>query len=239
MNIKKLILVAALPVLGFNTMAQESPKSGDMTLAVTVGYNSYIEAKALPSAKAYETEALSTNWSDKKLMTGVEFGMFVADQIKITVGGGFNFTHKPGYAELPGTETGSAGDLPSYRAIADAQNITYTANLNVDKYFNVNGLNLFAGLHLGGSYVQNAHKYDEASSMGKSIAECWAGRGAIAAGADYFFSKNFFVGMSVDVFAYTYGMASYKPQEGIKPLQADSHDMGFMSAPLLKVGFKF
>lgn len=240
MNIKKLILLAALPVLSLQANAQDKPAAGEITLAATVGYNSYIEARALPgNSTSYQTEALSTTWSDKKLLTGVEAGYFVTEAIKVSLGGGFNFTHKPGYAEVPGTTTGTPGDLPSYRAVADAQNITYAITLAADYYMNINGLNLFAGFHAGGSYVQDAHKYDEASSMGKSIAECWSARAAVAGGADYFFSKNFFVGMSVDVLSYNYGMASYKPQEGIKPLQADSHSIGFLSAPTIKVGFKF
>ena len=108
MKIQRLILLAVIPMLSLTVSAQDkkaccakdfTPKKGDFTLALTLGYNSYTDIKA-PSGleSSYEVKALSTNWSDKKLMVGFEAGWFFKDLWKLNLGGGFNFTGNPGYA---------------------------------------------------------------------------------------------------------------------------------------------
>ena len=81
-----------------------TPRKGDFTLAATVGYNSYASVTAQPGTLAtYEGAALSTNWSDKKLMVGFEAGWFFNNLWKLNLGGGLNFTNNPGYSAVPGT----------------------------------------------------------------------------------------------------------------------------------------
>ena len=48
-----------------------------------------------------------------------------------------------------------------------------------------------------------------------------------------------YVGVQVDPFAYTYNMTTYKPQEGLGNLSADSHNFSVLAAPTIKIGFKF
>ena len=109
MKIKRLLVLAVLPMLCLAVNAQSSskdntPKKGDFTVAATVGYNSYTNVTA-PSGLLtdYEVRALSTNWADKKLMVGFEGGWFFKDQWKLNLGGGVSFTNNPGYPAVPGT----------------------------------------------------------------------------------------------------------------------------------------
>ena len=72
MNIRKLLISAVLPVLFISTaFAQQTdegsnkPKKGDVTLAATVGYNSYTSITAQPgNLYNYEAAALSTDWTN-------------------------------------------------------------------------------------------------------------------------------------------------------------------------------
>ena len=75
--------------------------------------------------------------------------------------------------------------------------------------------------------------------MGRSIGETWNLRGAITMGVDYFVLPAMYVGAQIDPFAYTYNMTTYKPQEGLSNLDADSHNYNFLAAPTIKIGFKF
>ncbi|MFK1746574.1 BT1926 family outer membrane beta-barrel protein, partial [Bacteroides fragilis] len=107
MKIKRLLVLAVLPMLCLAVNAQNSskdntPKKGDFTVAATVGYNSYTNVTA-PSGLLtdYEVRALSTNWADKKLMVGFEGGWFFKDQWKLNLGGGVSFTNNPGYPAVP------------------------------------------------------------------------------------------------------------------------------------------
>lgn len=254
MRITRLLLLAVMPMMCLTAQAQDkkkdfTPKKGDFTLAATVGYNSYASVTALPGTMAnYEAAALSTNWSDKKLMVGFEAGWFFNDLWKLNLGGGLNFTNNPGYSAVPGTmdENASAeenmGEIPGYRAVADAQTFSYNVFAGVDRYFKmkkVPNLMWYTGLRVGMAYAQNQMKYDEYVSMGKSVGETWNLRGAITMGVDYFVLPALYVGAQIDPFAYTYNMTTYKPQEGLSNLDADSHNFSLLSAPTLKVGFKF
>lgn len=252
MKIRKLLLLAVMPMMCLAVHAQSkdnAPKQGDITLAATVGYNSYASVTALPGTMAnYEAAALSTNWSDKKLMVGFEAGWFFKDLWKLNLGGGVNFTNNPGYGAVPGTmdEAGSAednmGEIPGYRAVADASSLSYNVFVGVDRYFEIKkvpNLMWYTGLRAGMAYAQNQMKYDEYEAMGKSVGESWNLRGSLTFGADYFVLPALYVGAQIDLASYTYNMTSYKPQEGLSNLDADSHNYSFLSAPTIKVGFKF
>ena len=75
--------------------------------------------------------------------------------------------------------------------------------------------------------------------MGRSTAETFTLASGVLAGVDYYFSRNFFVGASVEPFRYTYGLVAYRPQEGLSLLAADTHFFGVFAAPQLKIGFLF
>lgn len=252
MKIKKLLIMAVVSLVSLSAVAQpkdNTPKKGDLTLAATVGYNSYASVSALPgNLMNYEAAALSTNWSEKKLMVGIEGGWFVSDTWKLNLGGGFNFSNNPGYSEVPGTMDENAtfeenmGEIPGYRAVANTQSISYTVFTGADKYFKVNAVpNLmwYTGIRVGFAYAQNGVRYDEIQSMGTSIGETWNLRASATMGVDYFVLPALYVGAHVDVFSYTYNMTSFKPQEGLGALSADSHNYSFLAAPTIKIGFKF
>lgn len=255
MKINKLIMVAVSAMMCLAVHAQKqpsqdyTPKKGDLTLATTLGYNSYASVTALPGTlSSYEGAALSTNWTDKQLMLGFEAGWFVNDNWKLNLAGGFNMNNNPGYSAVPGTMDenlsveDNMGEIPSYRAVANAYSLGYNISLGIDRYFaikNVPNLMWYAGLRAGVAYGLNEQKYDEYESMGKSSAETINLRGALTCGFDYFLSKGFYVGAQIDPFAYTYNMTAYKPQEGLSTLDADSHNYSVLAAPTLKVGIKF
>ncbi len=253
---KKLLITAVLPLMCLTVSAQQqhaagenTPRRGDVTLAATVGYNSYASVQALPGLEnQYEASALSTNWADKKLMVGFEGGWFFSDSWKLDWGGGLNFTNHPGYSAVPGTADAAGagedttGEIPGYRAVADAYSFSYNVFAGVDRCYRlkkVPDLMLYTGVRVGFAYGLNERKYDEPESMGKSTGETWNLRAGITFGADYFLTRTFFVGIAVDPFSYTYNMTTYKPQEGLGALGADSHNYSFLAAPTLKVGFGF
>lgn len=257
MNIKTLFVLAVIPMMSLAANAQNcskdyTPKKGDFTVAATVGYNSYTNVTA-PSGLLtdYEVQALSTNWSDKKLMVGFEAGWFFKDMWKLNLGGGISFTNNPGYSAVPGTIDGTnagnsaddnMGEIPNYRAVANAQSFAYNVSAGVDRYFsikNVPNLMWYTGVRVGFAYGLNEMKYDEETSMGKSIGETWNLRGALTVGVDYFVLPALYVGAQIDPFAYTYNITKFNPQAGLADLSADSHNYSLLAAPTLKVGFKF
>lgn len=260
MKIKRLLILAVLPMMCLTAQAQNgkdnTPKKGDFTVAATVGYNSYTNVTA-PSGLLtnYEVQALTTNWSDQKLMVGFEAGWFFKDRWKLNLGGGLNFTHNPGYPAVPGTIDGTSaglnggsspddmiGEIPNYRAVASAQTFGYSVAVGIDRYYQIRkvpNLMVYGGIRVGFAYGQNQMKYDEETSMGKSVAETCNLRGAFTMGADYFVLPGVYFGIQVDPVAYTYNVTKINPQAGLGDLAADSHNIGFLAAPTIKIGFKF
>ena len=222
-----------------------SPKKGDVTLAVTVGYEANTNVVAQPgNLDTYEV----TPMTDLRFAFGIEGGWFVADRWKLSLAGTVSFFNNPGYSEVPGTVDGAGsiednlGEIPNYRAVADAQTFTYGAALGFDRYFDVKfvkNMLVYTGLRVGFAYGQNQMKYDEWTSMGKSIAETSSLRGAWTFGVDYFVAPKMFLGISVDPVSYTYNLTTYVPQEGLGNLSADSHKISAFARPTLRVGFKF
>ena len=249
MNLKKLIILAVAPMMCLTVSAQQQevgPKKGDITVAATVSYNSYTGMKALAgNLTDYSLSAASTNWNDKQLMVGIEGGWFFSDLWKLTLGGGLSITSNPGYAPVPGTidenyEKGD-GSIPNYGAVSNQSELQFNVFTGVDRYFktSVAGLMPYVGVRVGYAYGQNTAVADDETWMGKSVGESFNVRGAATLGVDYFLTDAFFVGAQVDGFAYTYNMSTYKPQEGLGNLSADSHNFSVLAAPTIKVGFKF
>ena len=252
MNAKKLIISAVLPILCLTTVMAQSPaqqdntpKKGDVTLAVSSGFTTSTNISAYDGNQAvYSVQSMT----DKAFSLNVEGGWFVGDRWKLFLGGGMNFTNNPGYPSVPGTMDESAsiednvGEVPSYRAVADAQSIQYGVTIGIDRYYGVKGvknLMLYTGLRFGFLYGQNQQLYSEWTAMGKSVAETSNARAAFTFGAEYYVLPGMFVGISIDPFCYNYNVTTYVPQEGLANLSADSHSFGAFAAPTIRLGFKF
>lgn len=231
-------------------MAQKSvsPDRGEWTVAMTLSYNNYASISALPAYQTtYEASALNIDWTQRAITVGAEAGVFITPEFKVSFGGGFNFSRKPGYPAVDGTvEEGASpedqmGEIPNYRAVGNSQSFSYQVFLGVDKYFftQVTNLMWYVGARGAISHGYNEIKYDEYTSMGKSSADTFNGRVALVAGVDYYLTPSLFFGGQIDACSWLYNRTAYQPQEGLRSLQADGYDWAFLSAPTIKIGFKF
>lgn len=243
MNINRIFAFAAALLVGVGVLAQEGPvKPVRVGVSVTVGSNAYAGISALPGTLAsYESAALSTNWMDKAPAFGIEGSLILADHWKLDLGGAFNFGFNPGYPGVEGTGT-RQGDIPSYEPVTLQQSVSYQAYLAGSYYFRIPAIPAVRpslGIRLGATYANNQQIKDDENWMGVSVGENYTLGASVIAGFDYYFSRNFFAGIGVDLFRYVYGVTSQRPQEGLGVLAADSHNFGFLGAPKIKVGFMF
>lgn len=241
MKIKKLLILAALPMIGLAANAQEKgPQKNDFTVAATLSYNNSVMGEAAGRSSSYKLEAASTNWNDKNLSVGIEGGWFFLDEWKLVLGGGMNISKRPGCVGLPGSGY-EYGDVPEYQAVDDETFVQFNVYTGVDRYFKtkVDGLYLYAGARIGYAYGRNSSYTDDEYSMGKSIGEAYNIRGALTGGVEHYITDGLFVGAQVDPFAYTYNSTLIKPQAGLSNLQAKNHNFGILAAPTIKIGFKF
>lgn len=249
---KKIITIAVASLMSLGGYSQteavtNGPEKGDFTLSGTIGYNSFVGKNAETNlSTSYYNAALSSDWFDSKLMIGLEGQWFFSSRWALRLGGGLGFTHNPGYSAKPGTVDGDSevgdGSVPDYRAVGDAQTLKYNVYTGVSRYFHskkVENLYFHTGLQIGLSYGNNQIKFDEETSMGKSVGEAFNIRTAWTFGAEYYVLPGMFVGLEVSPLAYTYNMTTIKPESGLANLSADSHNIGFLACPTLKIGFKF
>lgn len=235
---KKLLSVAVLSLLAFagTVVAQDNP----IYLGVTVGYNSFLSADASLYSNGFAAEAESPSWTDKGAVLGFEAGAYLAPELRVLVGGGFNRTVKPGHAYTPAT-TG----VPGYAETPNRTNMNYMFFVGGDFCPNVNGnVRPYAGLRGRGAYCLNTEKFvfDRAATIEGSqekFAETWNIGGAVVFGADYSFNGGLIIGCQFDLFSYTYAAVQYKQQNGVKPNVGRASSIGFIAAPTLRVGFNF
>ena len=209
MKINKLLVLAALPMIGLTANAQDKgPQKNDFT----VSYDNTVMQNAMAGNKpSYSLPVQSTNWNDKDLRVGIEGGWFFLDEWKLVLGGGMSITKHPGYAAVPGTidENTSTdvndGSIPDYEAVADQNFLQFNVYTGVDRYFKtkVDGLYLYAGARVGYAYGRNVSFTDDEYNLGKSVGEAFNIRGALTGGVEYYITDGLFVGAQVDPFAYT------------------------------------
>ena len=249
MNIKSILTLAAVVLLSAATVnAQEKTGRTETVrfgVALTAGANSYLNVSAQNGMlTSYEAQALSAGWTDKALAFGIEGSLIFCDRWKLDLGGNFSNFNNPGYTYVPGTmgSTYEVGEIPNYEAVEAKVNLSWQAHMAFSYYYRiaaVPNLRPYVGLKVIGGYASDLAHSDDWQSMGNSAAESYIIAGGLLTGVDYYFSKNFCVGASVEPFRYTYGVVKYRPQEGMHPLGADTHFLGAFAAPQLKIGFLF
>lgn len=249
--IKKLFLITIALAVSFSSWGQSSesnlPQKGDFTVSATLGYNSFVSQEAIRyNSYEYYIAAMDTDWFDEDMLVGIEGNWFFADKWSMRLGGGFAYTYKPGYPELPGTYDNDSelgdGSIPTYEAVANESAIRFNVITGVDRHFNfakAKNLDFHAGLHVGYAYSLHTLFYDHEMAMGQSIGEGFNLRGMVNIGLDYYFMPNMFAGIEVNALQYTYSYSALRPEEGLGNLAADSHNASFMAAPTIKIGFKF
>ena len=249
MNIKHLTTLTLALLVGVSLLAQEQVgrvKPVRFSAAVTAGANGYASVGALDGrAAVQELPDLSANWMDKMPSFGAEISLLFCDKWKLDIGGTFNFSYNPGYIGVPGSAGDDGykiGDVPDYRAVPADQKFGYLAYLACSYYFRVPkvpALRPYLGLRFSGTYANNQQLYNEPESMGLSSAETFHLGASFIGGIDYYLASNFYIGASLDLVRYVYGVAWYKPQDGLPLLGGDTHCLGAFGAPRIKVGFLF
>lgn len=243
-----LIFPLALSLICTAANAQEEKKPV-FSLALTLGANSFASVSAMPGTQdIYETQAPAVNWMDKKIGFGIETGLQIGQSWRIMIGGSFSFGSNPGHPGLSGTTTSvlpaeyKSVQIPTYNSVAAQRTLSYLAYTGFDYLFDIIAvpkLKPLLGFRAGGSYAADSKRWDDPLTMGASVAEAYYFKGAIVGGADYFFTNNFFIGITLNLFDYTYTVTRYKPQEGLAALSADGHLFGAIANPALRIGFCF
>ena len=249
MNIKSILsltvalLFGAASLQGQDLLGAAAPVRIGITL--TAGANSNLNVSAQPGMlTSYGAQAMSVDWTDKALAFGMEGSLIFCDSWKLDLGGSFSYWNNPPYAVVPGTMTNEyvAGEIPTYEAVDMQHKLNWSGNIAMSYYFRipvVPALRPYTGLRFQVSYASASLRVEDELALGASVAEGYAMAAGVLVGVDYYFSRSFFVGASVEPFRYTYGVVQYRPQEGLSNLGADTHFMGAFAAPQLKIGFLF
>ena len=249
MNIKSILtltvalLFGAASLQGQDLVGAVAPVR--IGIALTAGANSNLNVSAQPGMlTSYGAQALSVDWTDKALAFGMEGSLIFFDSWKLDLGGSFSNWNVPPRAYVPGTMGAEyeMGEIPAYEAVDMQHKLNYTAYIASSYYFRIKkvpALRPYVGVRFQGSYAGSSLREQTYLAMGRSTAEAYTLASGVLTGVDYYFSRNFFVGASVEPFRYTYGVVAYRPQEGLSLAVADTHFFGVFAAPQLKIGFLF
>lgn len=249
-NMKKILTIVTLSLLCVAGVKAQELKKGDITVAVTVGYNQYNDINAFTNSTQpnYEAAAMEALTFNSPLAIGIEGNWFIKKDLALRFGGGLGYSYKPGYNALPGTVNDNLspddnlGEIPGYRAVGNASSLRWNIFAGLNKYWALNAvpqLHFFVGGQAGFSYGLNQIKFNEETSMGISVGEGWTARISASVGVDYYVAPSFFIGFEVQPVQYAYNVTGFRPQDGLSVLQGDSHNFALLAAPTLKIGFKF
>lgn len=248
MKVKSIITILALVAVSFSALAQEQKgpiQPVRIGVALTAGANSHLSVSAQSGMlTSYGAQALSADWTDKALGLGIEGSLIICDSWKLDLGGSVSGWNVPPRAIIPGTMDGNyeMGEIPTYQAVDMQHKLNYMAYIASSYYFRipaVPALRPYVGLRFQGSYAGSTLREQNYEALGRSTAEAYTLATGVLTGVDYYFSRHFFVGASVEPFRYTYGVVAYRPQEGLSLSAADTHFFGAFAAPQLKIGFLF
>ena len=238
-------------ILGVSTSylkAQESvaPEKNDFMVSLNLGVGSYVQGDFnMPGKANYNITAPMSGWFDKKLMLDIEGRWMMTDDWALKLSGGFNFSHNPGYGELPGStmpdEDFEFGDIPSYGAVPSSETIQFAVATGAERYFatSVDQLFLRVGGEFGFAYGLSSASADDELYAGRTVGEAYSFRVAPVCGVDYFFNKTLFAGVDVRPISYQYSVYGIRPEAGLSMLKSDNHTISFISNPMLKVGIRF
>lgn len=254
--VKKIIILTTTALFmsfsGYSQEADNGPKKGDFMLSTSIGYSNYIQVAAPQQGlTSYKGQALNTNWFDKGVTTNIEGTYFVTDRWALRLSGGLGFSTAPGYDARPGTydpneNPGVVGDpndifIPGYEAVGNSKTMSYNVAIGFNHYKNLGVKNLYLtmGGQVGFAYGNNVAKFANETAMGRTAAEAYSTRIAFNMGTEYHFLPGMYIGLEISPVSYIYNVTSLRPEDGLARLSADSHNIGFLAAPTLKLGFKF
>ena len=245
---KRTLYLVMLLSFTLTTVAQNAPQRNDLMFSISFGTGSHIGTSAPPpNLSNYTLAAPMTAWFDKNPILGIEGRWLMTDRWSLRLAGGFNYSFNPGFSELTGTAdpslpTLTPGEIPTYNAVANADNIQFHIGIGADYYFRSFGDNLF--LRIGGElrYAYGRVTRNAADSedyMGATLGEAFSFGIAPVIGADYFFSRNLFIGFDIRPLAYQYSVFNERPQAGLSLLSSNNHNFAILARPTLKVGIRF
>ncbi len=249
MNTKCILVFISMLLLFFlSAQAQETQSSktalqkGDFVISLNTGSGVFLGVTApAPNLGSYDIQSPSRGWFNQPLALNVEGKYFISNLWAVNLLAGFSFDYSPGYSELPGTGN-EPGDIPTYNAVPERDNIQTFFMTGVDRYIPINipNLYLYGGVTLGFAYSkQDAYSDESTTYIGTSIGEAYSFGSACDLGVDYYLNSTLFLGLQISPLAYEYAVHSIRPQSGLGALSSDSHGFRFLSNPTLKIGIKF
>lgn len=192
---------------------------------------------------------------------GFDVSWFVTDRWALQAGGQLHYSYQPKAnmwlgtsvsvgAGVGGGNSGAdegSGDntdlpMPSYGAVPEESNFLYSVFVGANhhwKFAKAPNLVLYTGFRAQVEYGLGQQRYDEFGSMGAAVGESVRLSALVPVGVKYYFARAFFVGAEVSPISYTYQMITTRPQEGLASHTACGHQFSFLTAPTIKIGFRF
>jgi len=241
------------------------PKKGTVTVSLLSGNASpnsiWLE---LPEAgrSSYSVGSysyLSTNSSGSVLnMVGLEGKWFFSDKWAVRLNGGTKFNATPAHEGIPGVSLNGHTVVPTYNDVPARADADVSINMGVDRYFATKNQHLFwyaspvvnfqyarlSGFELGTPDLYSGLTGSQLSTtVGDTSSPRYAegyglGLSGIA-GAEYYTESGIVFGFELRGISYMYSVNSILPEQGLKPLRSESHNITFLSYPSVKIGFRF
>jgi outer membrane protein W len=264
-----IMIVALCLLSGGVMAQSYSPQAGDKSVslrfgrAVSFGDLSYTEINRgtssyssleLPAISAPSSSRFSTQ-NDMTNMIGVEVKYFLSSQLALRFSGAGAITGSPSQDAVSGIDDATGEHypgsyLPGWKMVEGRTTNQFYIDLGADYYFasKYARVNPYAGAQINSTYGQMEifDGFRGLNNDGEVIptydtrrGEAYALGGSLVGGVDYYLSEGFILGIEIKAVNYMYNVKRVFHQSGMEAQEADTHNIHFLSQPVIKLGFRF
>ncbi len=201
-------------------------------------------------------------------LAGISLNYFLTDKISLNLFGSYGLKSRDGAEAYEGVKGAFDSDgnlivgtnIPPIQGIPETKNYKINISVGADYHFDfskdqnaLKNIDFYAGARLNFQYerleqtqtsrLRGVSKTEEYvitldSDAGTATATAVGFGGSVVGGVDYYFAKNFFLGLEVNIFNFMYQHTETVIMPGVQGADQRTTFVNALSFPRLKIGFK-
>lgn len=224
-------------------------KKNDIMVSLLLGRGQFASPVFAPSTntgiinnETPNTQILSSNDNSFFNMIGAEVRYFLNSRIGLKFAGGAIINNTPAQENLAGVD----GLVPEIVAVSADERIDLNFTLGAEYHFTTKSKRLspYGGLAI--PMVFGKHSRNNPNATDPASDEIFGTRKAVVlgiggqayAGVDYFFNKDIYIGVQINIVGSTYTRIDKSSGDGFDLSKSNSTQINALTQPVIKLGFK-
>lgn len=222
-------------------------KKNDVIVSLLLGRGQFASPVFAPTTntgtinnETPNTDVLNTNNNSFFNMIGAEARYFLNPRLGLRLSGGAIINNTPAQENLAGVP----GSIPEIEATSADERVDLNFSLGAEYHFKnkSNHLSPYTGLAIplifGKHSRNNPNATDTDEILGVREAVILGIGGQLYGGVDYFFNKDIYIGIQINLLGTTYTRIDKSSGPGFDVSKSNSTQLNAFTQPVIKLGFK-